>query len=230
MKKPVMKNLRILAVAAIFLQAIFISCSKNVTQYSVTSALDQIDALINQNQYKEAEKHAHELMKRYLEIAYNEDTAHNIEEPFAKQDTLTLIEDYLKNAQENIGYYGEYRDENEAFYLYVFIITLLLVGNTQAVNGLIDNSGNCATKAQALKILDKMQLDHKDPKYKKSYGIYLLSMHHLFETGRKLVKPYLETDKKRIAASGNSELFSYLPKEMKDALARYVVDEMVDDK
>lgn len=182
------------------------------------------------HQYKEAEKHARELMKRYLKIAYNEDTAHNIEEPFAKQDTLTLIGDYLKNAQENIGYYGEYRDENEAFYLYVFIITLLLVGDTQAVNGLIDNSGNCATKAQALKILDKMQLDHKDPKYKKSYGIYLLSMHHLFETGRKLVKPYLEADKKRIAASGNSEMFSYLPKEMKDALARYVVDEMVDDK
>lgn len=60
--------------------------------------------------------------------------------------------------------------------------------------------------------------------------VHLLSMHHLFETGRKLVKPYLETDKKRIAASGNSELFSYLPKEMKDALAGYVVDEMVDDK
>lgn len=48
------------------------------------------------NQYKEAEKYARELMKRYLKIAYNEDTAHNIEEPFAKQDTLTLIEDYLK--------------------------------------------------------------------------------------------------------------------------------------
>ena len=63
MKKPVMKNLRILAVAAIFLQAIFISCSKNVTQYSVTSALDQIDALINQNQYKEAEKELGKLEK-----------------------------------------------------------------------------------------------------------------------------------------------------------------------
>lgn len=63
MKKPVMKNLRILAVAAIFLQAFFISCSKNVTQFSVTSALDQIDTLINQNQYKEAEKELTKLEK-----------------------------------------------------------------------------------------------------------------------------------------------------------------------
>lgn len=55
-------------------------------------------------------------------------------------------------------------------------------------------------------------------------------MSQLTDQEKRVVKPYLETDKKRIVASGNSELFSYLPKEMKDALAGYVVDEMVDDK
>ena len=49
--------------AFIFVSVIFISCSKNVTQFSVTSALDQIDALINQNQYKEAEKELGKLEK-----------------------------------------------------------------------------------------------------------------------------------------------------------------------
>ncbi|MCR5494903.1 MAG: tetratricopeptide repeat protein [Treponema sp.] len=56
MKKPCRKILCILVSFLMFLPAFFLSCSKSAERLSFTSALDEIDALINQNQFKDAEK------------------------------------------------------------------------------------------------------------------------------------------------------------------------------
>ena len=55
MKKPCGKKLCRIA-CIVFLAAFFVSCSKNAARLSFTSSLDQIDALIHQNQFKDAAK------------------------------------------------------------------------------------------------------------------------------------------------------------------------------
>ena len=55
MKKPCRRLLYCFSLI-ILLPAFFMSCSKNVERLSFTAALDEIDALINQNQFKDAEK------------------------------------------------------------------------------------------------------------------------------------------------------------------------------
>lgn len=98
MKKPVMKNFRILAVVAVFLQAFFCGCSKNVTQYSITAALDQIDILINQNQYQEAEKE----LSRLEKSAYGAWTAIGIFRRYCRMSLLEKAESSIvKSIKKN---------------------------------------------------------------------------------------------------------------------------------
>lgn len=63
MKKKGRKIMRIFIFAAIFLP-FFISCSQNGSQKSFISALDEIDMLINQHQYKEAVSKLNKVEKR----------------------------------------------------------------------------------------------------------------------------------------------------------------------
>lgn len=53
MKKPCRKLIRI-AMAVLFILPVFFSCSNSAQRDSFTNTLDQIDALINQNQFKDA--------------------------------------------------------------------------------------------------------------------------------------------------------------------------------
>lgn len=55
MNKPCRKHLRI-AVAVLIFLPVFFSCSNHAEGKSLSAALDQIDVLINQNQYKDAAK------------------------------------------------------------------------------------------------------------------------------------------------------------------------------
>lgn len=56
MKKPCRKIVCIFVSLCFLLPAFFISCSKSAERLSFTSSLDEIDALINQNQFKDAER------------------------------------------------------------------------------------------------------------------------------------------------------------------------------